>query len=182
MCTSVCDVRHSMEMEIFMNESYVECMVASKTPGYFVFLRYLLIGLTVVCGLGMFVLGEILFIVAIVFGVGAYFLGMYTDVEYEYLYLDKEISVDKIFHKTKRKHYATYELDKIEIMAPFHSYRLDNYKNRQAKVVDISSRVEEKPDKRYVFFYEGSQKIIFEPNETMIKVMKNISPRKIFSD
>lgn len=165
-----------------MNDAYVECMVASKTSGLKALLRYLLIGLTVVCALGSFMYGTLLFILAIAFGVGAYFATIYTDVEYEYLYLDKEITVDRVFHKAKRKRYATYELDKIEILAPIKSYHLDNYKNRQCKVVDISSGVENKPDLRYVFYYEGNQKIIFEPNEAMVKMMKNVSPRKIFTD
>lgn len=165
-----------------MNDSYVECMVAQKTSGLEVLLKYLLIGFTAVCVLGSFAYGTLLFIAAIAFGVGAYFASVYTDVEFEYLYLDKEITVDRVFHKAKRKRYATYELDKIEIMAPINSYHLDNYKNRQGKIVDISSGVENKPDLRYVFYYEGSQKIIFEPNEAMVKMMKNVAPRKIFTD
>ena len=102
--------------------------------------------------------------------------------EYEYLYLDKEITVDRVFHKSRRKRFATYEVDKIEIMAPIKSYHLDGYKNRQWKEVDLSSRVENQPDTRYVFFYDGNQKIIFEPNEALVKCVKNVAPRKVFMD
>lgn len=165
-----------------MNDSYVECMVAQKTSGPKAFLKYLLYGLTAICVIGSFMYGTLLFIMAIAFGVGAYFANLYGDVEFEYLYLDKEITVDKVYHKAKRKRYATYQLDKVEIMAPIRSYHLDDYKNRQVKTIDLSSGVEEKPDLRYVFFYEGNQKIIFEPNEAMIKMIKNVSPRKTFTD
>lgn len=165
-----------------MSESYVECMVARKTPGWQMFVKYLLIGLTVVCVLFSFALGVTAFIAAIALGVGAYFFGMYTDIEYEYLYLDKEITVDKVLHKSKRKRVAVYELEKIEIMAPIKSYHLDNYKNRTGKVVDLSSGVENKPDKRYVFFYNGTEKIIFEPDVELVKIAKNVAPRKIFLD
>ena len=165
-----------------MSEAYVECMVARKTPGWQMFLRYLLIGLTVVTAFFSFAYGITLFIIAIVLGVGAYFITIYTDIEYEYLYLDKEITVDKVMHKAKRKRVATYSLDKIEIMAPIKSYHLDNYKNRQVKTTDFSSGVENQPDTRYVFFYDGSQKIIFEPNEALVKIAKNVAPRKIFLD
>jgi len=165
-----------------MSESYVECMVARKTPALQLFLKYLLIGLTAVTFFASFIFGTIMFIVAIVFGVGAYFVTISVDVEYEYLYLDKEIVVDKVMHKQKRKRVATYELDKIEILAPIKSYHLDSYKNRQAKVVDVSSGVENKPDLRYVFFYNGEQKIIFEPNEALVKCVKNVAPRKVFMD
>ncbi len=121
-------------------------------------------------------------IVAVAAGVGAYFVTMNSSIEYEYLYLDKEITVDKIMNKTKRKKVAVYELDKIEIMAPIKSYHLDDYKNRTAKLTDVSRGFEDKPDRRYVFFYNGTDKVIFEPNEAFVKAVKNVSPRKTFMD
>lgn len=166
-----------------MSESYVECMVARKTKPIESFVKYVLYGLTGFAILGaLFTSILVFFIAAIALGVGSYFFSLYTDIEYEYLYLDKEIVVDKVLKKSKRKRVATYELEKIEIFAPIKSYHLDNFKNRQAKVVDISSGVENMPDKRYVFFYNGEQKVIIEPNEELVKIMKNVAPRKVFSD
>ena len=166
-----------------MSESYVECMVARRTKPIESFVKYVLYGLTGFAILGaLFTSILVFFIAAIALGVGSYFFSLYTDIEYEYLYLDKEIVVDKVLKKSKRKRVATYELEKIEIFAPIKSYHLDNYKNRQAKVVDISSGVENMPDKRYVFFYNGEQKVIIEPNEELVKIMKNVAPRKVFSD
>jgi len=124
----------------------------------------------------------ILFIVAILCGVGAYFANGQCDIEYEYLYLDKEITIDKVMNKAKRKRVAVYELDKIEIFAPIKSYQLDGYKNRTAKEVDYSSRKEELPDRRFVFFYDGTTKVILEPNAEMVKALKNVAPRKVFTD
>ena len=107
---------------------------------------------------------------------------MFTDLEYEYLYLDRELVVDKVMAKSKRKRIATYQLDRIEILAPFRSYHLDNYKNRNVKVKDYSIGEVLQPDKRYAMFYEGGEKIILSPSEELIKAMKNTAPRKIFSD
>ena len=45
--------------------------------------------------LAMVAFNMVLFIVAIVIGVGAYFVSMNSEVEYEYLYVDKELTVDK---------------------------------------------------------------------------------------
>jgi len=42
--------------------------------------------------------------------------------------------------------------------------------------------VEKQPEVRYVFYYEGSKKVIFEPNEEMIKAMQLVAPRKVFKD
>ena len=115
-----------------MSDSYVECLVKAKQPTWAKILKVLLITLTVLSCLVMFVF--IIFLpVALAAGVGAYFLNMYTDLEYEYLYLDKELSVDKIMAKSKRKRVGTYSLDRMEVFAPVYSYHLDNFKNRQVK-------------------------------------------------
>ena len=164
-----------------MSDAYVECMVARKTPGYWVFLKYLLIVLTVLTGL-VGLVANLLLIAAIIFGVAAYFVNLYTDVEFEYLYLDKEITVDKVFNKTRRKRVKVFELEKIEIMAPLRSYRLDNYKNRTFKELDLSSGIEGQPEVRYVFYYNGETKVIFEPNAELVKMCKNAAPRKVFTD
>ena len=164
-----------------MSDSYVECLVKAKQPTWAKILKVLLIVLTVLCCLLMFVF--IIFLpIALVAGVGAYFLNMYTDLEYEYLYLDKELSVDKIMAKSKRKRVGTYGVDRMEIFAPVFSYHLDNYKNRQVKVKDYSVGEALQPDGRYAMYYEGGEKIIFSPNEELVKVLKSVAPRKVFSE
>ena len=165
-----------------MSETYVECLVKPEPPLLPRFLRIVLIMLTVVFGfLTLLGIGMAL-LVAILAGVGAYFAHLNADVEYEYLYLDREISVDKIMAQTRRKRVATFEVERMEILAPLKSYRLDNYKNRTCKEIDFSVRREEQPDRRYVMYYEGNQKIILSPSEEMLKAIRNVAPRKVFTD
>ncbi len=168
-----------------MSDAYVECLVKAKTSPLAQFFKVLLIILAVVCGISFFIFPPLMMfalIGAILTGGGAYFVNLFTDLEYEYLYLDKELVVDKVMAKSKRKRIATYHLDRIEILAPIKSYHLDNFKNRNAKVKDFSVGQELKPDRRFVMFYEGGEKILLNPSEEMIKLMKNVAPRKIFSD
>ena len=171
-----------------MSDAYVECLVKAKTSLLGKFFKVLLITLTVILVLAVFVLPPLMIfamIGAILCGAGAYFVNLFTNLEYEYLYLDKELVVDKIMAKSKRKRVAAYQLDRVEILAPVKSYHLDNYKNRNAKVKDYSIGEELKPDRRYVMYYEGGEKILLSPSglpEELIKIMKNASPRKIFSD
>lgn len=166
-----------------MNETYVEWMVKKKTPGYMTFLKMLLIILTVIIGLlGMVGFNLVMFIVAVALGVAAYFVSLNSDLEYEYLYVDKELTVDKVMAKSRRKKVASFDMGKMEIMAPVKSYHLDNYKNRQGKAVDYSSGEEQQPDRRYVFYYDGQQKVIFEPNAEMVKAIQFAAPRKVFTD
>jgi len=165
-----------------MSDTYVECLVKAKQRGIFKFLSVLLTILAVIFFFSMFFLSYIGLLLMAIAGVGAYFLKMNTDLEYEYLYLDKELVVDKVMAKSKRKRVASYSLSRMEIVAPIRSYHLDNYKNRQVKVKDYSVGEELKPDLRYAIYYEGGEKILFNPSPEMVKAMKNAAPRKVFSD
>ena len=84
-----------------MSDTYVECLVKAKTSLWGKFLKGLLIMLTVLLVLVAFII-PLAFIIAIVAGVGAYFVNLFTDLEYEYLYLDKELVVDKVMAKSRR--------------------------------------------------------------------------------
>lgn len=164
-----------------MSETYVECLVAKSGSPLLRFLKVLFIMLTVV-----FVMIGLVFmpglLVAIVTGVAAYFSYMNADVEYEYLYLDREISVDKVMAKSRRKKAGSYGLEKMEIFAPLNSHRLDSYRNRQLKTLDYSSGIAAQPERRYMMIWNGDTKIILEPNAEMIKAIQAIEPRKIFTD
>jgi len=162
-------------------DTYVECLVKAKNPGIWKFLKILLIMLTVVFVLLSLMGVILLFVFAIATGVGAYLANMRTEVEYEYLYLDKELTIDKIMAKTKRKRIGVYKLDSMEVLAPIKSYHLDNYKKRNATEMDYSSG-EAKPDLRYVFYYDGNKKVIISPSEEMVKAMKMVAPRKVYMD
>ena len=81
-------------------ETYVECMVKKKANGLMSALKVLLIGIAVITGLLGF-MGLIVFlIIAVVAGVGAYFVSLNANLEYEYLYVDKQLTVDKIMART----------------------------------------------------------------------------------
>ena len=153
-------------------ETYVECMVKKKANGLMSALKVLLIGITVITGLLGF-MGLIVFlIIAVVAGVGAYFVSLNANLEYEYLYVDKQLTVDKIMARTRRKKVETFDLERMEILAPIKSWHLDDYKNRQLKVVDYSSGVEQQPDIRYSMIYNGEKRVIFEPNAEMVAAIK----------
>lgn len=164
-----------------MSETYVECLVARKPSTVLTFLKMLLIMLTVV-----FVLIGVVFIpgllVAIITGVGAYFATMNANIEYEYLYLDREISVDKVMAKSKRKKAGVFPVDQMEILAPLNSHRLDSYRNRDLKTLDYSSGIAAQPERRYMMVWNGSTKVILEPNEELVKAVQSIAPRKVFTD
>lgn len=165
-----------------MNETYVECMVKRKKNGLLTVLKVLLIVIAVFAFLIGSIGSIIFYIIAVAAGVGAYFVGLNASLEYEYLYVDRQLSVDKILAKSRRKKVETFDLGRMEILAPIKSWHMDEFKNRQLKDVDYSSGVEEKPDKRYCMIYNGEKRVIFEPNAEMVAAIKSIAPRKVFTD
>lgn len=165
-----------------MTDTYVESMVKVKPSGLMSFLKYLTITLTVLLGIATLLTGIVIaLILAVVCGVLAYFISLNSSIEYEYLYCDKEVSIDKIMSQTKRKHVAKYEVEKMEILAPIKSYKLDDYKNRQCKEIDYSSKEADKPG-RYVFYYEGQQRVVIDPSQEFVDAIYNVAPRKVFKN
>lgn len=165
-----------------MSETYVECLVKHKNSIAGVAIKWILIFITAFFGcLG--IMGVFVFlIVALVTGVLAYFVSLNTNLEYEYLYLDKEITVDKIMNRTKRKKAAVFEVDRIEVIAPIRSHHLDSYKNRKCKTLDYSIGEEKQPDNRYVMYYNGEKRILLSPSQEMLKAIRTVAPRKVFVD
>ena len=163
-----------------MNDTYVEVMVAKKKSPFLGAARIVLYALALVCfllsfGSGLFLIGTA------VFAALAYFLLPRFDIEYEYLYIDKEISIEKIMSTEKRKHVYTVDLNKMDVIAPVNSHELDSHKAGGAKVLDFTSGEEDA--KVYSIVYaaggEGTVLVNFEPNEEMLRAIKNVFPRKV---
>lgn len=166
-----------------MNESYKELMVKREKGTKEILMRIACIVPTVLCALLMILTVGILFFIALViFCVIDYFVFQLTDIEFEYLYLDKEITVDKIMAKTRRKRAAVIDVNKIEIMAPERSHQLDSYRNRKLKVSDLSAGHDLPEQKLYAVYYEGNQKYLLNLTEDFAKTVKGIAPRKVFLD
>ena len=165
-----------------MGDTYVECLVARKPSVVLTFLKIFLIMMTVVFAL-MGLLGLIVgLIIAVITGVGAYFAAMNANVEYEYLYLEREISVDKVMAKSRRKKAGSFSVEQMEVFAPLNSHRLDSYRNMDGKTLDYSSGIAAQPERRYMMVYNGNTKVILEPNEAMVKAIQSVAPRKVFTD
>jgi hypothetical protein len=156
-------------------------MVKRKTNQGLKLLKMTLIMLAVFCVLLGFT-SIIFLLVAVALGVGVYFTSLHTEIEYEYLYVDRQLTVDKILNQNRRKRVAVYDLDRMEILAPFSSHRLDSYKNREAKTFDFSSGLESKPDPRFTMYMSGNNKIILEPTPEMVKAISTVAPRKVFKE
>lgn len=164
-----------------MSESYVEVMV-KKERTLMGKLLSLIVTFLIIFSVVLFVLSmnPIIMIFTILFGVAMYFVRLNTNLEFEYLYVDKELTIDKIMAKTKRKKVTKISMERLEVIAPIGSYHLDDYKNRLDKTPDYSSGRADA--KRFLLVYEGQRSAIIEPGDELLRMIKNIAPRKVFTD
>lgn len=163
-----------------MGDSYVECLVdREKNISYFI-LRIVMYVACALCVLLALAGIPIMFILGVALGVIGAFVVPNPDYEYEYLYIGKELSIDKIIAKSKRKTVGSYDLNKMEFMCPLSSHELDSYKNKKTPVKDYSSA--KKDANPYVIVYRDDRQeclIYFEPNSELLAAIKSVMPRKV---
>ena len=168
-----------------MNESYVELLVKRKSNlaiviGQGIFLVFAIIS---TC-LFMLTMSVFLLISSLVLA-GLFFLLKYNSVvEYEYLLLDKALSIDKIRCQSFRKKVAEFDLNNLEILAPASSHRLDAYCDRNdMKKKDFSTG--EKDGMPYALVLRNGgilEHILIECNDDLLQHISRFAPRKVFKD
>lgn len=167
-----------------MSDLYSEHLVKRKTSPMDVAAKAAMIVLTVlVVLLALLTFNTIIFIVAIAVGVADYVLIPRFDLEFEYLYVNDEIDVDKIFSKSKRKRAMSIDLSKMEIMAPLGSHHLDSYQNQKMKTMDFSANDKEK--RPYVMITTTEKemvRVLLQLDYDMFQNIKRRRPRIVFDD
>lgn len=164
---------------IRMNELYAEAGVKRKDTTVTMGLRGLMI-VGVLIGLSLMVAGQLFSYIGVAIIIAVFFFYPKLSVEYEYVFVDGQIDFDRIAGKSKRKTLLRIDLDQVEIIAPINSPTLDGYTHIQLEKKDFSSlRKDRSP---YVIVANADNKklkILFEPSEKMLTMIKKKSPRKL---
>ena len=160
-------------------DNYVEWLVKRKDPGYAVPVTILMIVLCIFSVLTALqtVLGVIIMLAV---GAATYFVFLNMSVEYEYLFAEGGLSVDRIMGRARRKRVFDCDKEDVQIVAPADSFVLKDYERQGAKIKDFSSG--RRDAKVYAMMYQkGAEnyKVLFEPNEKMIGAMRRAYPRKV---
>lgn len=162
-----------------MNQLYAEAGVKRKETTTSIALRTLLV-VGIIVGIMLMLLGGLFGILGIVIAVIMIFLFPRLNVEYEYVFVDGQIDFDRISGKAKRKTALRIDMEQVEVIAPEGSHALDGYTHVQFEKKDFSSG--DKNIKPYIIIANKEEKkyrIVFEPNEKMLTMIKQKSPRKI---
>ena len=167
-----------------MSDLYTELLVKKEKTAKDSLIRIGLMTLVVLLAfVGLFIY-PLFLLGAVAAGVAAYFIIPRTELEFEYLFVNGEMDIDKIMAKSKRKRVLSFNLAEADIAAPVKSHRMDYYNgNQKMKVLDFSSGNPEHNRMAVITRVNNEAcRIILEPDEALVKSMKNSAPSKVFLD
>lgn len=167
-----------------MGDLYSEWLVKKEKTSKDSLIKFGLIALLVLAvAAGLFV-HPILLIAAVALGTACYIIIPRTDLEYEYLFVNGELDIDKVIAKSKRKKVMSVDMEEVDLVAPEKSHRMDYYNgNTRMKTLDYSSGNPEHKRLAMIARHENETvRIIIEPDEKMAQAIKNSSPGKVFLD
>ena len=156
-----------------MGDFYTEQLVKRQKASSTTLIKAILIILTVLSVVLIFmipfgIIGPVIMIALDVF------LFRSMDVEYEYLFVNGSLDIDKIMAKSRRKNMFS-----MEMMAPSGSPELRPYQG--LKGTDYSSGMPGADTYELIVVNNGEKKkIIFEPNKAVCEGLKMLAPRKVF--
>ncbi|NLL00548.1 MAG: hypothetical protein GX271_07790 [Clostridiales bacterium] len=164
-----------------MNQLYAEAGVKRKDTAATMGLRILMF-LGVFIGIFLIMLGQLWSYLGVALIAVVFFFYPRLSVEYEYIFVDGQLDFDRITGKAKRKTMLRIEFEQVEIMAPFNSPALDSYNHIQLEKKDFSSL--SKDSKPYAIIASADNKkmkILFEPSEKMLNMIKQKNSRKVIT-
>ncbi len=108
-----------------------------------------------------------------------FFLIQRMNLEFEYVYFNGDLDIDKIMNMQSRKRVFSTSIKDMEVIAPSDSVELHPY--QRLKVLDYSTQNPEDKTYEMVTKFKGELvKVVFNPNEKILNGMKNMTPRKVF--
>lgn len=159
-----------------MDEVFVEQILKRRVNVSGFLLRILSVFVVLIGFMSILWLGMLGFTLTILLGYAAYLVWSYTSVEYEYSFLNGELSIDKIMGQRKRKSIADYDIKEAEVIAPVMSEQVIRA-SMNAVLKDYSSG--SKNGDVYAMIINnanGKTKVLFEPNEKVIEAMHHMRP------
>lgn len=159
-----------------MDEVFVEQIIKRKTSISGIAIRAICILLVIMGFFSMLILGVLGLTITALLIYLSYMVWSYTSIEYEYSFLNGELSIDKIMGQRKRKTIANFDIKNAEIVAP-------------AMSDEVVSRVNNTVTKDYSTGYRGGnlysmiindadgfKQVLFEPNEKVLDAMYHVKP------
>lgn len=159
-----------------MSEVFVERIIKRKISFKGMMLRLLSIILVLLGVFSIFILGLLGMTITAVLIYVSYLCWAYTNIEYEYSFLNGELTIDKIMGERKRRHVAEFNIKEAEIVAPSLSDDIVRA-SHNAVIKDFSSGHDTKNMYSMIIAgKDGRSQVVFEPDENMIEAMYHVRP------
>lgn len=100
------------------------------------------------------------------------------NVEYEYVFVNGDLDIDKIMNKSRRKRMFSVDADQMELLAPVGAVELMQYK--KVRTYDYTAGKNQAEIYALIASNKGELcKVLFEPNETIVEGFFVKAPRKV---
>lgn len=160
-----------------MNDFYTEQLVKKRKDGKDVLVNIILVILTLLSVWAVMMM-PLLIILPILMVAADIFILHRMDVEYEYIYINGDLDIDKVMHKEKRKHLFSVNINDMELLAPEGSREIADYK--VSKVLNYCGNTTDLSHYALIAKQSGQLvKVLFEPNESLIEGVYLLAPRKV---
>ena len=121
-----------------------------------------------------------IFVACAVLAAAAFFGKKKLYVEYEYVFTNGDIDVDKIVEMKKRSRVATFSIKNVEVLALEESHNIKDFANKPTKVLDLYPKTTDR--KMYVAMVTGGSErmqIRFVLNEEFLDLCYKYNPRAV---
>lgn len=160
-----------------MNEFYTEQLVKQKATLSTMIKKSAVVVFVIV----MFLVAILISLAAIPLFIGAVALAVFLwkrfNLEFEYLYYNGDLDIDKIMGMQKRKRVFSANVKTMEVIAPSGSFELQQYQN--LKKYDCSTNSGNKTYEMVIPHKGQKVRVIFEPNEKILQDLRRWEPRKV---
>lgn len=160
-----------------MGDFYTEQLVKKQTNMKDIVIKAVLVAITIVSFLVMlmFPFGILAPVVMIVLDV---IMFQRLKVEYEYLFVNGDLDIDKIMNKSRRKKMFSANVSDVELFAPVDAVELRQFQN--ARTYDFTSGTGQAKEYALIVSGQGElKKIVFEPNDMIVEGFFLMAPRKV---
>lgn len=161
-------------------DNFYEQLVSTEKPAKYTLAKTMVYVLVALALASSFIGQMLLSILFLALAGGLFFIKKNFFLEYEYVFTNGEIDIDKIFEMKSRKRAITFSIKEIELLAIENSDAVKNFSNKPSKILSLFP--ENTKSKIYVAMVTGGAErvqIRFTPDEKFIECCFKYNPKAV---
>ncbi|MQN01950.1 MAG: hypothetical protein FRC54_08630 [bacterium LCO1.1] len=150
---------------------------------------YILMGVFIVLTLASLIIGmgfPVFYFGVVVFALLAWYVSTKRELDFDYAYTDGTIDIAKVFNKSSRKEFLTFEMKDVVAAAPVGSEYLKAYQGRGIRTIDASARNPQVKTFEIVFRnHSGNNSeniVLMDLEDDFIDAMRQVAPDAVHKE